>query len=137
MPEEETFCVFVQLMNKHKLRELYKPSMAKLSTCFYQLENLVEVYCHTHLYIIATPTYTLLSHPPIHYCHTHLYNIIHYYMWRTTVPLLLEFWNTYFFYFFYSSGIISETTYSLQSSRKLLQTSLQEYITCLYIYNNV
>lgn len=47
MPEEETFCVFVQLMNKYKLRELYKPSMAQLSTCFYQLESLVEVYIYT------------------------------------------------------------------------------------------
>ena len=43
MPEEETFCVFVHLMNHYKLRELYKPTMADLGLRFYQLENLVEV----------------------------------------------------------------------------------------------
>lgn len=44
MPEEETFCVFVHLMNHYKLRELYKPTMADLGLRFYQLENLVEEF---------------------------------------------------------------------------------------------
>lgn len=43
MPEEEAFCVLVKLMQSYKLRELFKPSMADLSLCFYQLEKLVEV----------------------------------------------------------------------------------------------
>ncbi len=43
MPEEEAFCVLVQLMQFYKMRELYKPSMADLSLCFYQLDKLVEV----------------------------------------------------------------------------------------------
>ena len=43
MPEEEAFCVLVQLMQSYKMRDLYKPSMADLSLCFYQLDKLVEV----------------------------------------------------------------------------------------------
>ena len=43
MPEEEAFCVLVQLMNSYKMRDVYKPSMADLSLCFYQLEKLIEV----------------------------------------------------------------------------------------------
>jgi hypothetical protein len=43
MPEEEAFCVLVQLMSKYKMREVYKPSMADLSLCFYQLEKMIEV----------------------------------------------------------------------------------------------
>ena len=48
MPEEEAFCVLVKLMHNYKLRELFKPSMADLGLCFYQLEKLVEVIksCH-------------------------------------------------------------------------------------------
>ena len=43
MPEEEAFCVLVQLMSKYRMREVYKPSMADLSICFYQLEKIIEV----------------------------------------------------------------------------------------------
>lgn len=43
MPEEEAFCVLVQLMNSYKMRDVYKPSMADLSLCFYQLDKLIEV----------------------------------------------------------------------------------------------
>ena len=43
MPEEETFCVFVKLMEDYGMRELYKPNMSELGLCIYQLENLVEV----------------------------------------------------------------------------------------------
>lgn len=42
MPEEEAFCVLVKLMRDYKLRELFKPTMADLGLCFYQLEKLVE-----------------------------------------------------------------------------------------------
>ena len=43
MPEEETFCVLVSLMNNYQLRKLFLPDMADLSCCFYQLEKLIEV----------------------------------------------------------------------------------------------
>ncbi|CAB4023734.1 ecotropic viral integration site 5 homolog isoform X4, partial [Paramuricea clavata] len=42
MPEEETFCVFVKLMEEYGMRELYKPNMSELGLCIYQLENLVQ-----------------------------------------------------------------------------------------------
>ena len=43
MPEEDSFCVFVQLMEDYGVRELYKPNMSELGLCIYQLENLVQV----------------------------------------------------------------------------------------------
>ena len=43
MPEEEAFCVLVNLMTIYQLRDFYKPSMTDLSLCFYQLEKLIEV----------------------------------------------------------------------------------------------
>ena len=42
MPEEDAFCVFVNLMKDYRLRELYKPSMADLSLCFHLLEKSME-----------------------------------------------------------------------------------------------
>uniref|UniRef100_A0A8C4Q8E2 Rab-GAP TBC domain-containing protein n=1 Tax=Eptatretus burgeri TaxID=7764 RepID=A0A8C4Q8E2_EPTBU len=42
MPEEDAFCVFVKLMQEYRLRELFKPSMAELGLCMYQLENLIQ-----------------------------------------------------------------------------------------------
>ena len=46
MPEEESFAVFVSLMNDYRLRELFKPSMAELGLCMYQLENMLQVSWH-------------------------------------------------------------------------------------------
>lgn len=43
MPEEEAFAVFVQLMEKYRLRELYKPMMTELGLCMFQLEFIVQV----------------------------------------------------------------------------------------------
>jgi hypothetical protein len=43
MPEEEAFAVVVKLMQEYRLREMFKPSMAELGLCMYQLKNLVEV----------------------------------------------------------------------------------------------
>jgi len=43
MPEEEAFAVFVALMRDYRLRELFKPSMAELGLCMYQLENMLQV----------------------------------------------------------------------------------------------
>lgn len=43
MPEEEAFSVLIYLMCEHRLRELFKPGMAELGTCLYQLEYLIQV----------------------------------------------------------------------------------------------
>ncbi|XP_077301683.1 ecotropic viral integration site 5 [Arctopsyche grandis] len=42
MPEEESFTVLVKIMQQHGMRDMYKPSMAMLGLCMYQLENLVQ-----------------------------------------------------------------------------------------------
>ena len=43
MPEEEAFAVLVKLMQEYKLRELFKPSMAELGLCMFQLECMLQV----------------------------------------------------------------------------------------------
>jgi hypothetical protein len=43
MPEEEAFAILVQLMQKYKMRELFKPSMAELGVCMFQLECMIQV----------------------------------------------------------------------------------------------
>lgn len=42
MPEEEAFAVLVQIMQQHRMRDMFKPSMAELGLCMYQLESLVQ-----------------------------------------------------------------------------------------------
>ncbi|XP_031562130.1 ecotropic viral integration site 5 protein homolog isoform X1 [Actinia tenebrosa] len=42
MPEEEAFCVLVKLMQDYRMREIFKPTMAELGLCMYQLENLLQ-----------------------------------------------------------------------------------------------
>lgn len=42
MPEEEAFAVLVQIMQQHRMRDMFKPSMSELGLCMYQLENLVQ-----------------------------------------------------------------------------------------------
>ncbi|XP_072775651.1 EVI5-like protein [Taeniopygia guttata] len=42
MPEEEAFSVFVRRVQQHRLRELFKPSMAQLGLCIYQFEVLLQ-----------------------------------------------------------------------------------------------
>ncbi|XP_037074335.1 ecotropic viral integration site 5 ortholog-like isoform X2 [Pollicipes pollicipes] len=42
MPEEESFAVLVKLMEDYRMREMFKPSMAELGVCIYQLEVLVQ-----------------------------------------------------------------------------------------------
>lgn len=42
MPEEEAFAVLVRIMQQHRMRDMFKPSMAELGLCMYQLENLVR-----------------------------------------------------------------------------------------------
>ena len=43
MPEEEAFAVFVKIMQEYRLRELFKPSMAELGLCMFQLECMIQV----------------------------------------------------------------------------------------------
>ncbi|RMZ95686.1 ecotropic viral integration site 5 -like protein [Brachionus plicatilis] len=42
LPEEEAFAIFVQIMQKYNLREIYKPNMYHLGLCMFQLDNLVQ-----------------------------------------------------------------------------------------------
>ncbi|KAF2281589.1 RabGAP/TBC [Westerdykella ornata] len=53
MPEEEAFSLFVTLMNKYGLRDLFVHDMAGLHLHLYQFERLLEdlepaLYCHLH-----------------------------------------------------------------------------------------
>jgi len=42
MPEEEAFAVLVSIMENYTMREMYKPDMAYLGLCIYQLECLIQ-----------------------------------------------------------------------------------------------
>lgn len=51
MPEEEAFCVLVELMESYKMREFFKPSMRELSLNLYVLNELIQEHIpalHTH-----------------------------------------------------------------------------------------
>eukprot|EP00092_Neocalanus_flemingeri_P084868 GFUD01106688.1.p1 GENE.GFUD01106688.1~~GFUD01106688.1.p1 ORF type:complete len:182 (+),score=47.39 GFUD01106688.1:303-848(+) len=57
MPEEDSFAVLVKIMQDFSMREMFKPSMAELGLCMYQLDTLVQehipdlhVHFHTNLY---------------------------------------------------------------------------------------
>ncbi|CAH1180184.1 unnamed protein product [Phaedon cochleariae] len=41
MPEEEAFAVVVKIMEDYRMRDMFKPSMAELGLCMFQLEHLV------------------------------------------------------------------------------------------------
>lgn len=43
MPEEDAFCVFVKLMQDYRMREIFKPTMAELGLCIFQLESMLQV----------------------------------------------------------------------------------------------
>ena len=42
MPEEDTFAVLVKIMQDYRMREMFKPSMAELGLCMYQLDTLIQ-----------------------------------------------------------------------------------------------
>lgn len=42
MPEEDAFCVFVKLMQDYRMREIFKPTMAELGLCIFQLESMLQ-----------------------------------------------------------------------------------------------
>lgn len=51
LSEEETFLLLCKIMQEYRMREIYKPTMAELGLCIYQLECLVqeqlpELYVH-------------------------------------------------------------------------------------------
>ncbi|KAL8946144.1 MAG: hypothetical protein Q9222_007419 [Ikaeria aurantiellina] len=53
MPEEETFCLLVRLMNHYHLRDMFVQDMPGLLLHLYQFERLLEdlepaLYCHLH-----------------------------------------------------------------------------------------
>lgn len=43
MPEEQAFCVLVQVMFEYKLRDLFRQNFEELHLKFYQLERLMQV----------------------------------------------------------------------------------------------
>lgn len=62
MPEEEVFAVLVQIMQEYRMRDMFKPSMAELGVCMYQLEKLVEeqipeLHIHFHSQGFVTTMY--------------------------------------------------------------------------------
>ena len=59
MPEEDTFAVLVKIMQDYRMREMFKPSMAELGLCMYQLDTLIqehipELYVHFQSQAIHT-----------------------------------------------------------------------------------
>ena len=59
MPEEEAFAVLVALMQEYRLRDMFKPSMAELGVCMYQLEHLVaDTYPDLHAHFTAQGFHT-------------------------------------------------------------------------------
>ncbi|XP_076321652.1 ecotropic viral integration site 5 ortholog-like isoform X2 [Tachypleus tridentatus] len=59
MPEEEAFTVMVRLMEDYRLREMYKPTMAELGLCMYQLENMVqEILPEIHIHLQSQSFHT-------------------------------------------------------------------------------
>ena len=62
MPEEDSFAVLVKIMQDYRMREMFKPSMAELGLCMYQLDTLVqehipELYLHFQSQAIHTNLY--------------------------------------------------------------------------------
>jgi len=62
MPEEESFAVLVKIMQDYRMREMFKPSMAELGLCMYQLDTLIQehipdLYVHFQSQAIHTNLY--------------------------------------------------------------------------------
>eukprot|EP00096_Caligus_rogercresseyi_P005393 TRINITY_DN2078_c0_g1_i1.p1 TRINITY_DN2078_c0_g1~~TRINITY_DN2078_c0_g1_i1.p1 ORF type:complete len:808 (+),score=302.38 TRINITY_DN2078_c0_g1_i1:336-2426(+) len=62
MPEEESFAVLVKIMQDYRMREMFKPSMAELGLCMYQLDMLLQehvpdVYAHFQSQSVHTNLY--------------------------------------------------------------------------------
>lgn len=77
MPEEEAFAVFVKIMQDYKMRDMFKPTMAELGLCMYQLENLVQVwYIFLNKLYKYKKIYTLISVYIASICAYKLLNIV-------------------------------------------------------------
>uniref|UniRef100_A0A8D8HUY5 Ecotropic viral integration site 5 ortholog n=1 Tax=Culex pipiens TaxID=7175 RepID=A0A8D8HUY5_CULPI len=62
MPEEDAFSVLVQIMQQYRMRDMFKPSMAELGLCMYQLESIVaeqipELHLHFQSQSFQTSMY--------------------------------------------------------------------------------
>ncbi|KAF6021285.1 EVI5L [Bugula neritina] len=80
MPEEETFSVFIQIMMEYKMRNLFKPGMAELGSCMYQLEYLIQSHSpplyqhfqaqsfHTSMYASSWFLTLFTTQLPLHVC---------------------------------------------------------------------
>ena len=65
MPEEDTFTVLVKIMQDYRMREMFKPSMAELGLCMYQLDTLVQehipdLYVHFQSQVRGFPAKLIL-----------------------------------------------------------------------------
>lgn len=63
LSEEESFILFCKVMQDYRMREIYKPTMAELGLCIYQLECLVqeqlpELYVHFQTQNFYTSMYS-------------------------------------------------------------------------------
>jgi hypothetical protein len=63
LDEEETFLLLCKIMQDYRMREIYKPTMAELGLCIYQLECLVqeqlpELYVHFQTQNFYTSMYS-------------------------------------------------------------------------------
>jgi hypothetical protein len=64
MPEEQAFCVLVKIMFDYGLRDLFKLGFDALHLRFYQLERLLQDYCHevaTHFSAIGIESHMFAS----------------------------------------------------------------------------
>ena len=61
MPEEEAFAVLVKLMQDYRLREFFKPSMAELGLCMFQLECMIQVRTQCILFGEIDAEFSLLE----------------------------------------------------------------------------
>ena len=106
MPEEDSFTVLVKIMADYRMREMFKPSMAELGLCMFQLDTLVQdhipdLYVHfqsqVNIYSSRTrctsvskslPTLTTL---PVQAIHTNLYASSWFLtLFTTSLPLVLS-----------------------------------------------
>ena len=105
MPEEDSFTVLVKIMADYRMREMFKPSMAELGLCMFQLDTLVQdhipdLYVHfqsqVNMYIqeLDVPrcqNLYLHLHCPVQAIHTNLYASSWFLtLFTTSLPLVLS-----------------------------------------------
>ena len=65
MPEEDAFCVFVKLMQDYRMREIFKPTMAELGLCIFQLESMLQVHHMTMLTLYVMSAFFMRKIPDL------------------------------------------------------------------------